>query len=134
MDRHDNERIHCFKLFYGSCVPGIQHRRDGLFALDTGALRDHVLEEPWFEGGPVPEGGPHGVEDVLPAPRRLPGRPPRSAGDLTVHESLGCSLLPHVGRCGAHGGAMSHAGASVPQWDTMGHTGVETRDSVRCHR
>ena len=55
----------------------------------------------------------------------FPGGHPGPPGTSPPMTSLGCSSLPHVGRCGAQRDAVSHDGASVPRWDTRGHTGVE---------
>ena len=96
MNRHYPAGNRRFKLFQHPRVHNDQPRRDGLPALDTGALRDHALEDPrleaWIEEGSIPEGGPHGLEDILPAPLRLPGRSPRTAGDLTAHDVAGVFL------------------------------------------
>ena len=43
MDRHDIEWNRCFKLFYGSCVPGGQPLVDSLPVLCMDARLDHVL-------------------------------------------------------------------------------------------
>jgi len=76
------------------------------------------------------------LEDILPAHRRLPGRPPRPFGDLTAYDVAGVFLATTyrtpwgaAGRRGTLWGPVSHDGASVPRWDTMAHTGVETSDS-----